>query len=67
MFCEVIIYINYTCFIFRNVQKKILLTKKNENIERKNFFHHVFTDNFDFFYGVVLVSFRSYPDPDPAK
>ena len=31
------------------------------------FFHHVFTDDFDFFYGMVLVSFWRYPDPDPYR
>ena len=30
-------------------QKKLTFNQKNENIERKLFFHRVFTDNFDFF------------------
>ena len=47
------IHINFTYYyIFRNLtknKKKLVFKQKNENIGSKVFFHHVFTDNFDFF------------------
>ena len=52
----------YLLYIPKCDKKSRLLTKKknrqrNENIERKIFFHHVFTDNFNFFltwFGLVF-------------